>query len=133
MAGDQGGQIKVDYRPTYGWSEPLLFYGPDGRLIDKTFPGRQSSGQLVFNMDRGPGHYVLILKSSNLYQVSVTGGRMVYQPPVEQTGLKLSYNQQALYFLVPEGTGEFTLYWMNHRSYKGSRPVCPFMIPRVGT
>ena len=62
----------------------------------------------------------LILKPSYLYQVSVTGGRMVYQPPVEQTGLKLSYNQQALYFLVPEGTGEFTLYWMNHRSYKGS-------------
>jgi hypothetical protein len=120
LAGDKGGQIKVDFKPTFGWSEPLLFYGPDGRLLNKTFPNRSSGGQLLFNLDRGPGHYVLILKPSYQYQVSVTGGQMVYQPPVEQTGLRVLYGQQELYFVVPQGVPEFTLYWMNHRGYKGS-------------
>ena len=120
QAEGMGEHLTVQYTPIYGWNEPLLFYGPDARLLRKEFLGHRESGQLTLNLDQGPGHYVLILKPSYIWQVSLSRGKMVYQPPAEETGLRIKFNKKALYFKVPQGTPSFDLFWVNHRSFKGS-------------
>ncbi|NDY73892.1 hypothetical protein DO021_19340 [Desulfobacter hydrogenophilus] len=111
--------LTVRYQPEYGLDEPLLFLGPDGRLIKKVFLGHKASGAITLNVDKGPGHYVLILKSSYLWHVSLSEGKMVFEPPVEITGVKRQFSDMPFFFQVPAKTSGFDFYVINHRSYKG--------------
>jgi len=111
--------LTVGYQPEYGLDDPLLFLGPDGRLIKTVFLGHQRSGTITLNVDKGPGHYVLILKSSYLWDVSLSRGEMVFEPPVEMTGVKRRFSDTPFFFHVPAKTSGFDFYVINHRSYKG--------------
>jgi len=71
------------------------------------------------NVDKGPGHYVLILKPSYLWDVSLSRGDMVFEPPVEMTGVKRHFSDSPFFFHVPARTSGFDFYVINHRSYKG--------------
>jgi hypothetical protein len=111
--------LTVRYRPEYGLDEPLLFLGPDGRMIETVFLGHKTSGTITLNVDKGPGHYVLILKPSYLWDVSLSRGDMVFEPPVEMTGVKRPFGHTPFFFHVPAKSSGFDFYVINHRSYKG--------------
>ncbi len=111
--------LTIHYSPIYGWNEPLMLLGPDGRLLRKEFLGHEDSGKLTIKLDQGPGNYELILKPSYMWRLSLSGGKMVYEPPKETTGLRMIFKGGALYFLVPDNTVSFKLFWTNRRGYKG--------------
>lgn len=113
-------KVTIRYSPVYGWNEPMLLIGPTGRLLRNQALGHDAAGCLTVSLDQGPGHYELILKPSYLWQISSSTGKMVYEPPLETTGLRMSFGEHELYFHVPEKTKSFKLFWINHRGYLGS-------------
>lgn len=114
--------LTVSYQPEYGWNEPLLFLGPDGRLIKKMFLGHNAAGTVKLPVSEGPGHYVLILKSSYLWHVFLSDGNMAFEPPVEMSCVKRHFSDKPFFFRVPAHTPGFDFFAINHRSYKG-RPA----------
>lgn len=111
--------LTICYQPEYGLDEPLLFLGPDGRLIKKLFLGHNAPGTVTLPVAEGPGHYVLILKPSYLWHVSLSEGGMVFEPPVEISGVKRHFSDKPFFFQVPAHTTDFDFFVINHRSYKG--------------
>jgi hypothetical protein len=111
--------LTVSYQPEYGWNEPLLFLGPDGRLIKKMFLGHKAAGTINLPVSEGPGHYVLILKPSYLWRVSLSDGCMLFEPPVEMACVKRDFSDPPFFFQVPAHTAGFDFFAINHRSYKG--------------
>nr|WP_321403133.1 hypothetical protein [uncultured Desulfobacter sp.] len=111
--------LTVSYQPEYGWDEPLLFLGPDGRLIKKVFLGHNASGTVNLPVSEGPGHYVLILKPSYLWHVSLSDGYLLFEPPVEMASVKRDFSDKPFFFRVPAHTAGFDFFAINHKSYKG--------------
>jgi hypothetical protein len=110
---------ELSYRPQYGWDEPIALFGPDGRLVSRYRLGHTSAGSKSFQLDSGPGIYVLLLKPSYTYDITTSSAGMVFAPNGQGPALFKSHGQQRVSFRVPDGTAQFSLTFSNVFNFKG--------------
>jgi hypothetical protein len=111
--------VELSYRPQYGWDEPIALFGPDGRLMVRYRLGHTSAGRKAFQLDKGPGIYVLLLKPSYTYKITASGAGMVFAPHGQGPALFEPYGRRRLTFRVPDGTPQFSLAFSNVFNFKG--------------
>lgn len=113
-------EMSVKYKSIYGWDEPILLFDPAGKLLAADRFGHDGSGSRTYNLNRGPGIYVLLLKPSYVYTVETSAAKMVFAPPSRTFGFYRTITDPPLYFhMPPESPPDPALLFANIHKCKG--------------